>query len=72
MNRGSRNPYYNQSGYPDPTAYNALKPIIKDDTAIKCEKNFLIKVLKYIISNAGFELISRIELRDKASGREFR
>ena len=34
--------------------------------------NFLIKVLKYIIAESGFELLARIELRDKRTGRCFR
>ena len=72
MQNDKKNPFYNQSGCPDPTAYYALKPIIKDDAALENHKNFLIKVLKYIINNAGFELISRIELRDKNTGGEFR
>ena len=34
--------------------------------------NMLIKVLKFIISESGFELAARIELRDKKTGRRFR
>ena len=32
----------------------------------------LIKVLKYIISKSGFELVSRIEIKDKKTGRVFK
>lgn len=32
----------------------------------------LIHVLKYIIDKSGFKLVSRIELRDKKTGKEFR
>ena len=68
----NRNPHLNQSGLPDPTAYQALKPIIKEEAALEAKVNFLIKVLKYIISESGFEPLARIELRDKATGRCFR
>lgn len=68
----NRNPYLNQSGLPDPTAYQALKPIVKEEAAVEAKVNFLIKVLKYIISESGFELLARIELREKSTGRCFR
>ena len=64
-----KNPYYNQSGCADPTAYKAVKAVSKEDAALEGRKNFLIKVLKYIINNAGFELINRIELRDNSTVR---
>lgn len=67
-----KNPYYNQSGCADPTAYKAVKAVSKEDAALEGRKNYLIKVLKYIINNAGFELINRIELRDNSTGKEFR
>ena len=34
--------------------------------------NTLIKVLKFIIAESGFELVARIELRDRKTGRFFR
>lgn len=65
-------PWENAEGYADPTAYNALKPIIQADAALEGKVNFLIKVLKFIITESGFELLARIELRDKKTGRCFR
>lgn len=65
-------PWENAEGYADPTAYNALKPIIQADAALDGKVNFLIKVLKFIIAESGFELLARIELRDKKTGRCFR
>ena len=61
-------PWENGEGYSDPTAYNALRPIMQEDAAL----NFLIKVLKFIIAESGFELLARIELKDKKTGRCFR
>lgn len=66
------NPRRNSEGYYDPTAYMGLKPIIAEENALEREVNMLVKVLKYIISKSGFELVSRIELRDKKTGRTFR
>lgn len=66
------NPRKNSEGYSDPTAYAGLRPIIEAENALQGEVNALIKVLKYIISKSGFELVSRIEIRDKKTGRTFR
>ena len=42
------------------------------DAALEGKVNFLIKVLKFIIAESGFELLARIELKDKKTGRCFR
>ena len=62
------NPWENNSGCADPTAYAATKPISDDEQRVA----ELMKVLKYIIRAAGFELINRIEFRDRKSGRTYR
>ena len=62
-------PWENGEGYPDPTAYNALRPIMQEDAALEGKVNFLIKVLKFIIAESGFELLARIEIKDKKTGR---
>ena len=64
-------PWQNSEGYSDPTAYEGLKPIIREDEQQK-RVNTLIFVLKYITRLAGFELLNRIELKDKRNGREYR
>lgn len=66
-------PWENAEGYTDLTAYTALRHIQQEENAeLDAKVNTLIKVLKYIVSLSGFELINRIELRDKKSGRCFR
>ena len=65
-------PWQNSEGYSDPTAYEGLKPIIREDEEQQRRLNNLIFVLKYIIRLAGFELLNRIELKDKRNGREFK
>ena len=61
----------NAEGYVDPTAYAALQSIVNDEKAEK-KAAYLISVLKFIIRESGFELLNRIELRDKKTGRVFR
>lgn len=61
-------PWENNSGCKDPTAYAATKPITEEEQRV----SELVKVLKYIIRLAGFELMNRIEFRDRRSGRTYR
>ena len=42
------------------------------NAALEGKVNFLIKVLKFIIAESGFELLARIEIKDKKTGRCFR
>lgn len=72
MTGGKDNPFFNASGYPDPTAYYGVKNIVKQDEALDNKVNFLIKVLKFIIRESGFELMNRIEIRDQQTGRVFK
>ena len=66
------NPYYNDEGYADPTAYEALKPIIQEEKELEKRVHNFVKVLKFIAEWAGFEFIGRIQIKDKKSGKEFR
>lgn len=61
-------PWENNSGRPDPTAYAATRPTSDEEQRV----GELVKVLKYIIRAAGFDLTNRIELRDRRSGRTYR
>ena len=42
-------PWQNKEGYADPTAYEGLKPIIREEDEQQKRLNTLIFVLKYII-----------------------
>lgn len=64
--------FYNAEGYPDPTAYEAMKPVIQEEQQLEKKVHNLVNVLKFIIEWAGFELISRIQIRDKKTGKEFK
>ncbi|MFQ9429068.1 MAG: hypothetical protein ACLR1M_10980 [Oscillospiraceae bacterium] len=65
-------PWQNGEGYADPTAYEGLKPIIQEEAEQQKRVNNLIFVLKYIIRLAGFDLLNRIEIKDRKTGREYR
>ena len=65
-------PWQNGEGYAGPTAYEGLKSVIREDAEQQKRLNTLIFVLKYMIGLAGFELLNRIELKDRKTGREYR
>ena len=66
------NPFNNSEGYPDPTAYHAIKSIMQEEKELEKKVHNLVNVLKFIVEWAGFEFIGRIELKHKKSGREFK
>lgn len=63
---------YNPEGYHDPTTYEAMTNVTQEEIALENKANFLIKVLKFIIRESGFELLNRIEIKDSKTGRYFR
>jgi len=65
-------PWQNAEGYSDPTAYEGMKPIIREEDAQQKRVDTLIFVLKYIIRLAGFEPLNRIKLKDRKTGREYK
>lgn len=62
----------NREGYKDPTAYAAMSKILREEQDQQRRVTDLIGVLKYIIDAAGFDLLARIELKDRKTGREYR
>lgn len=66
---GDKNNLFNNGeGYPDPTAFETIKA----ENVLEGKVGFLVKVLKWIAGEAGFDVINRIELKDRKSGRIFR
>lgn len=64
---GEKVTYRNSEGYKDPTAGKA---IISADRPPK-QVTQVIHILKLIASLAGFDIIGRIRLRDRETGREW-
>lgn len=65
-------PKRNSEGYYDPTAYEGVKSIVREENALDGRVSDLVRVLKFIIRNCGFELVSRIEIKDVKTGRVFK
>lgn len=61
-------PWENKSGCNDPTAYAAEKPINEEEQIVAD----LVWIFKKITRWAGFEIINRIEFRNRKSGRTYR
>lgn len=59
--------WQNKEGYADPTAYHALKSIEREKRIKE-----LVAVLKWIANIAGFEIVERIQFRDKKSGKIYK
>lgn len=62
------NPRKNLEGYSDPTAFEALRNIDKEDERF----HRLLRTLFYICELADFEIEGRIVLIDKQTGRVWR
>lgn len=66
----------NAEHYVDPTPTAAMRNIIKDERqkeAVRLDKiGNLVPLLRQMADIAGFEIMGRIPLRDKATGKEYR
>ena len=62
----------NGEGYNDPTAYHGLQAVIRAENEQQKRLSALIFVLKYIIDLAGYDLLNRIEVKDRKTGKEYR
>lgn len=61
-------PWENNSGCKDPTAYAATKPITDEEQRV----SDLVKAIKTLTRLAGFDVMNRIEFRERRSGRTYR
>ena len=66
----------NGEGYPDPTAGTAWNNMRREERRQETERlnmiGNLIPVMKQTAELAGFEVVGRIVLKDKATGKEYR
>lgn len=62
----------NQEGYSDPTASVAVGAVCKEEQEADKRAYDLVKVLRFIIRVAGFELVERIYIKDVKSGRKYK
>ena len=69
--------YKNSEGYPDPTAGTAYSNMQREQRQQREAERLamigrLIPVLKQTAELAGFEVVGRITLRDKDTGKEYK
>ena len=66
----------NAEGYPDPTFGGAWGNIRREEKQKEAERlamiSNLIPVMKQTAEPAGFEVVGRITLRDKGTGKEYK
>lgn len=62
------NPRYNHEGYADPTAFEAMRNIDKENERF----HKLLHTLFYMCELAGFKIEGRVVLVDKKTGRVWR
>ena len=65
-------PKRNNEPYIDPTAYAALQKTLNETNDRDARVQRLIKSLKEIIDQSGYDLLNRIELKDRKTGRYYR
>ena len=63
--------FYNASGCKDPTAGRAISEITKEEREVDKRAKDAIQSCKWVLDCKGFELIGRIQIRDKKTGREY-
>ena len=67
-----KNPYLNHEGYADPTAYYGTKDLIKEEEKLYRQVHDLCHIIRDVCAFAGFELLERVQLKHKKTGKEFR
>ena len=65
------NPKKNVEGYADPTAYEGTRNVIREETELDKKNHKVIQVIRLVADLAGFEIIGRITLKHKKSGKMF-
>ena len=68
----AKNPFLNGEGYPDPTAYNGMRSVIKEEQEIEKNVHDLVHIIKDLSDIVGFEVIGRIHFKHKKTGKEFK
>lgn len=72
MDVGNKIPLKNVEGYADPTAYAAMNNVQKEQDSAELRVQNFIRAVKTIIDQSGYDLLARIEIRDRVTGRDYR
>ena len=68
-------PWLNNSGCPDPTAYEAIKRVQNEEKRLNhvdSDAHMVVTTIKNILDMTGFELVERIQIHHKKSGKIYR
>ena len=65
-------PWLNGSGCRDFTAYEAIKNVQVEEQEVDRAARLVVNTVKNVLELAGFELIGRIQIKHKKSGRVFK
>ena len=68
LSKSKASPYFNHEGYADPTAYHGIKNVTKEEK----EVHDLVQCIRNVVNLTDFEIVGRVELRNKKSGRIFK
>ena len=63
--------FYNASGCKDPTAGKAIVEVAKEEAAVDKRARKAVQLCKDLLRITGFELIGKIQIKDKKTGREY-
>ena len=69
---GNKKPWLNESGCHDPTAYEAVENVSKEESSIDKDAHKIVSTIKNILDVSGFELVDRIQLRHKKTGKIYK
>ena len=72
MNEKRYRPGCNAEGYADPTATQAIENITRAEKDADRRAGLLMRILKDLLSLAGFVFAAPIRLRDRKTGREYK
>lgn len=64
--------YKNCEGYSDPTAGTAISKTTKEEQELEKLNHKIIQSFRLLVDLAGFEIVGRITLRHKRSGKIFK
>ena len=64
--------FYNASGCKDPTAGEAIGKVAKEENLMSQKAKDTVSLCKHFIELKGFELIGRIKIQDRKTGKEYR
>lgn len=65
-------PRRNAEGYLDVTAYLGTKNVIQEENKAERKNKDLIHTFRLLVDMAGFEIVGRITIKHKKTGRVFR